>query len=793
MLKNYIKYAIRFLKRNKMFTLINCIGLTASLTSFLLILSYIQYEISYDDFIKDKEDVYRINLVRNATGQKASAIGPPMGPALENDFSEVEATVRLRHANSVLVQIEEEEFYENQVFYVDSSFFDVFSFPLSKGNPDKVLSEKNSVVISEKLAQKYFGDKDPIGQFITLENDLLLKITGVLDTPPSPSHLDLAMLISFQSFEVPFGYPVTLETWGWTSFPTYVKLQDNSTAEAFNAKFDGFITKYMGEDAAKAIGMELQPVSDIHLHSQDISERDGTAQKGDITTVYVLLAVAVLILILAIFNFTNLSTMVSLKRIKEVGVRKALGAEKKAVFWQYSIESFLIAMASMSSALIVVFLANEPLSNFLGLPLLIESYFVQYWPLILGLTLIIGFFGGAYSSMKLANFTPIKALGNAEINQNNFFSVKTLLVGLQFFITIALIIGSLVINSQMGYLQEKELGFEQENVLSIQMNGQLLTEKYALTKEVFLKNEYVNNVTSSGEMFDGNNGSVPLVSRENQEERFRINLFSANHDFAKTLGLDILEGRDFSDQYANDSTGYILNEQAIEMLGWNQEEAIGKELILNDVWPGEVIGVVKDFNYASLHENVGPIILFIPRTHVDRIYIKTKDADQKAIISSLKADWQSLHPNLPFDYTFLSSHLDAMYGNDRVFSFLVYVFSIIAIILSCMGLYAAVAYSIDARIKEIGIRKILGASVAQISLILTKRFLLLILVAAILAIPITTIFMQDWLDNFAYRIDIEPIHYILGGLITLIVTGLTLLYRTLKAANSNPVSSLRSE
>jgi len=792
MLSNYIKYALRYLRKNKVFSIINIGGLTVGLASCLLILNYVQYEFSYDNFIKDKDNVYRVNLIRKNTDHKAAAIGPPMGAAMQQEFPEVASFVRLRHADRVLVRIGKEEFYEDKVFYVDSSFFDIFPFPMALGSPEKALTQKNSVVISKQLADKYFKDQDPIGQLIKLEDQLELKVTGVTTEPSSPHHFHYQMLISFSTFEVPFGYPVTLDTWGWTSFPTYVKLKNHTDYQTVNNRFEDFISRHMGAETAQRLDMELQPVSRIHLYSQEIVERDGIPNKGDIKYVSVLIAIAVLILGLAVFNFTNLSTTLSLKRVKEVGVRKTLGAHRKTVFWQYCVESMLIALVSMLLAITCLEIFSRQLSTIFQAPLNIIQNIIINWPYIIGLIVLVGIAGGAYPAFFLSKYSPVKALKNKVVNNNRFFSLKSLLVGLQFFITIGLVVGSVVINSQMRYMREKDLGFNKEHVIALQMQGEALTATYSLTRQRLLQNKYVQSVTSSGNLFDGQNGSVPIQERHNDESRSRISLFSGNYDFVKTLGLELMEGRDFSEEYANDSNAFILNEAAVKMFGWT-DSALGKELTLNDVWEGEVIGVVKDFNFASLHEKISPLIMFLPRTHDNIIYVKTSAGNTDEILASLQQEWKTIHPELPFDYTFLDSHINTLYQADRQFSKLVYSFSILAICLACLGLYGMIAFNIDSRQKEIGIRKILGASMRSVLTILTQRYVFLILISAFVAVPVAWYVLKNWLGDFAYRIDLSPMHFVAAIVITLVIALLTLSAKTIKAVQSNPVDALKED
>lgn len=791
MLTNYIKYALRYFWKNKAFSLINVTGLTVGLACFLLIINFVQHELSYDDYVEDAENVYRVNLVRKNTGAKAAAIGPPMGPAMKVQMPEIDTYVRIRHADNVLIRIGEEEFYENGVFYVDSTFLDIFTFPLLKGDEATVFNRKNKVLLSHALANKYFPGQDPIGEVISLDDDLELQVTGVVGVPSTPSHFEFDMLISFETFEVPFGYPVTLDSWGWTSFPTYVRLHDDVNPEQVNAKFNDFIGRNMNERAAEALDMELQSISDIHLYSKDISERDGIPNKGDIKYVTILFAIALLILGLAVFNFANLSTTLSLKRVKEVGVRKTLGAYRASIFWQYSMEAFLISLVSCILAVTVLEVFSNSLAAIFGAELRLVQFLITNWHYALGLVLIVGFLGGAYPAIFLSQYLPVKALKNKVSDPSNRFSLKSILVGLQFFITIGLVVSSITIKEQMQFLREKELGFNHEQVIALQIEGETLSETYALTRQRLLLNPNVLSVTASGNLFDGQNGSVPVVDHENEEESFRISLFGGHYDFIKTMDLEMIEGRDFSEQFANDSSGFILNEAAVKMLGW-KESALGKELTVN-VWEGEVIGVVKDFHFASLHENITPLVIRIPDGYMDYIFVKTKEGNLTESMASLESEWKSIYPELPFDYTFLDSHIQKMYKADQDFSSLVYSFSGLAIFLACLGLYGMIGYTIDTRLKEIGVRKVLGASLLNVVGLLSRQFLTLILLASAFVVPIAWYLLRGWLSDFAYKIELSPLFFSLAIILTLLVAFLTMSIKTIRAGLSNPVDILKEE
>ncbi|GAA0891790.1 ABC transporter permease [Fulvivirga kasyanovii] len=795
MIRNYLKFAFRFLTRHKSYTLINLSGLTLGLASFLLILNYVQQEMSYDSFYDQPENIYRVNIQSQGETEtrKASAVSPPMGPALKAELPEVESSVRLRHANNVLVRIGEEHFYEDRVFYVDSTFFDVFSFPLILGDPNTALDDKHSAIISEELAKKYFADNDPLGQTLSIDDDLKVRITGVMESTPEKSHLNLALLISFSSFQVPHGYPVTLDSWGWTSFPTYVRLHDGSEAAALTSKLHQFLATHMGKETAERVSLFLQPVKDIHLKSKDIIERDGTAPKGDITYTYGLLAVAFLILGIAVFNFANLSTTLSLKRVREIGVRKTLGARRVSVFLQHLTESMLLSFSSFVIAVTLLEVLSAPLSGFLQVDLKIpaSSHFenvVWYTALITG----VGLAGGLYPSTFLSGYSPTKALKGRLTVKASGFDLKSVLIVFQFFITIGLIAATLVVNRQMNFMGKRGLGFDHQQVLAVQMVGEELHQRYSATRLQLLQNPNVEAVTAAGNLFDGQNGSVPIQEQGDDESRARISLFGIHYGFGELMELDFIAGRDFSEAYPNDSSHFILNESAVKMFGWD-DDPIGKQLVLNDTWNGEVIGVVKDFHYASLHEAITPLVLYIPRAYQEYIFMKVNAGDISKVLASIEKDWKKINPDMPFDYRFIDDHINQLYKSDRQFTTLISSFSVLAIFLACMGLYGMVSFSVKARFKEIGIRKVLGASAKQMVGLLSSKFLLMIIIAAFFALPVSWYLLQKWLFNFAYHISMGWIQFALALLLTFLLAAITISLQTVRAAMGNPVEALNED
>jgi putative ABC transport system permease protein len=790
MIGNYLKHALRYILKYKVFSLINIGGLIISLLSCAIILNFVLYEYSYDKIESREGEIYRVNLLRKKTDQRHAAIGPPMGPALQSDFAEVEKAVRLRHADNILVSLGNDEYYETKVFYADSGFFEFFPcqfVELAKPNP---IDEINTVVLSQSLAQKYFGNESALGKTIRIDNQKDFKVTGVVKKSKTPQHLQFDMIISFSSFEVPYGYPVTLDTWGWTSFPTYVRLAEQTELSAFNEKLSGFIARHMGEEVSENISLEAQAIQDIHLNSENISERDGTAPKGSKNQIRILIIVALAILGLSIFNFVNLSTALSIKRIKEVGIRKVLGANRLSIFRQFVFESIVLVLIATLVAVTLFLLLGEQFNQIFEAPLFIKYYLLEYWYLVVLFSITLGLLSGFYPATIIARFSASETLSSASLKVSSPSGVKSILVGLQYFITIGLIIGSITVGRQMHYLSQKDLGYENENVIVLKVDGASLTQNYEMIRQKLLQNASVKNVTSTGNMFDGQNGSVPVYLKENREESYRISLLSANYDFLETMEIPLLSGRDFSAKYANDSTSFIINKAAADMLQIKTDD-LGKEIVLNDVWEGQLIGITENFHFASLHENIQPIILFFPRSFDDRIFIRLNNDDYQLAINTIKADFSEVFPNLPFDYKFLKEHVSGLYRSDKLFANSIYFFSAIALILACLGLYAIISFQIETRQKELSIKKILGASDWKIAFSLIKQFVLFIAIAGILAIPLSVVSVQKWLEGFAYRISINAFDVIIAIVIIVSITLLSLSHKLFKAINTSPLKYIK--
>lgn len=794
MLQNYFKIAFRNLRRNKVNSFINVFGLSIALLSCVMIFLYVQKELTFDQFHSHAENIYRLTFqeINRPGARHFATTSPPMGPALVESFPEVEQAVRLRFPDSNILSRDGRLFYEYNGAYADSTLLSIFDFPLAEGDPKSALREVNSVILTQSMAQKYFGEENPIGQSLILDNQKNLTVTGIFEEIPSNTHFNFDFIISFDSFEVPRGYPVTLESWGWVSFYTYVKLSEQATPATLSPKFRDFLTTNMGEDIGGNRILHLQPLEDIYLNS-DLRNASEDMRVGNRAYILGLSAVAFFLLIIACFNYMNLSTAQALRRSKEVGVRKTLGAARTALVQQFIIESVLLTMVSMFIALIFLEPVLHAASSVFGSQLaLVPSDYSILIPLFLLISLLVGLAAGIYPAFMMSKFQPSKALKGIVENKSSGFSLRKTLVIAQFVIAIFLISGSLIIRNQIQFIQQKDLGFNEEQVIVLHMNGDELTRQYQTIKNHLLQNPAVINASLGGGLLDGRNGTVPIFSAGEDPEGYPMNIYGVHFDYFETMDVPIVEGRSFNQSFITDSAnGIVLNQSAVEAFGWDQP--IGKELQVSDIMDGFVIGVVEDFHFASLHREIQPLVMYIPPTNMEKLFIRIQPGNISETLASVNESWQEVVPGFPFSFVFLDEHLNQLYQSDQQFLKILTVFTFLTIVIACMGLYGLINYVIQQRSKEIGIRKILGAKIFQIAWLLSQKFALWITIAFVISIPITWFIINKWLQEFAYQTPIPWWAFLIAGLLSIVIAWGTISYQTIQAALMNPVKTLRSE
>lgn len=797
---NYFKIAFRTITKNKFFSLITITGMSLSIASCLLIGLFVWDEVSFDNYHPDANRTYRIYNIRTGTDGVTNylpIVPPTFGPTLQKDYPEVESTLRILDTyGGKYFEINGEKIKEAKGVYAEPSIFEMLSINLIAGDQEKALNNPNTIVVSESLAQKYFKDKNPIGEFIKISNEEF-QVTGVFKEIPENSHLQLDYIFSFATLNQLIAKS-RMESWIWQQFFTYVKLKPNADPALFESKLDDFAKKYghpVTEPAGFVYTPHLQELKDIHLHSSQFEWE--IAQRGNAQSIYVLAGAALFILIIACMNFVNLSTARSIKRMKEVGIRKVVGALRKQLIAQFMSESILITSIGLAIAVAFAQICLPYLNEFAGKN--IESPFtLSFTFYLVTFSVLLGLLAGSYPALQLARFKPAAVLyhKNGATVEGGFY--RNILVVLQFMFSFFLIVGSLVVLSQNNLLHNKDLGFNKDHLMVMQL-AQKENQNFDGIKQEFLSNSNVEYATIGyglpGDIVAGDGITDPLTNKD-----MPANLFCVDYDYLKTLGLELIAGRDFSRDFGTDEKrAFILNETAVKTYGFGSpEEAIGhpihwKEWVGDSIKRGEVIGVVKDFHFKSLREQMTPVVLHLyPKVYLS-LTLKVKAENLAATIAFCKTTYEKITPEFPFSYKFLDENFDRMYKSEEKLTSLFSLFTSLAIIVACMGLFGLVEYSVNQRIREIGIRKVFGASVNSLLLLLTRKYFALILIAFVIIIPISYYAANEWLSSFAYRITVSPWIYAKACGLILTITILTVSFQSIKAALSNPAKTLRTE
>ena len=810
MFKNYIKIAWRSLKKQAFFTFLNTFGLAIGMAGALMISLYIYDELSYDKMFADADRIYRIDTDVKFGGAeiKAAESAPPMAAALKRDYSQVESTVRFRTVGSMYLKKVggDKSSKETHVTYADSTFFEFFGINLLAGNPKTALTGTNSLVLTKTAAEKYFGSTDVLGQDLLLDNSDTYTVTGIIDDMPKNSYFNeysvfLAMAGNVASRE---------ELWGSNNYFTFIKLIPGASVEDFKEPLQGMLERYMLPWAQKYFpGMTAESfaasgnyiryhtmaLTDIHLYSDRSSEMNATSS---IQNIYILSFIGLFLIILASVNFMNLSTAHSLKRAKEVGVRKTLGSNKVHLVFQFLTESGLIAFISLIAALLITMVVLPFFNVFTGKSIGIPFTQPLFWIVLLAATFILGLFSGSYPAFFMSRFTPVKSLkgGGAESVGNGW--VRNTLVIFQFSISVFLIVSTLVVFQQLNYIQGKDLGFTKDQVLLINETAPLGSKTNAFKEEI-LKMGNVENVTLSNYYPTPSWRSDSSFFQEgvrSQENAIQMQTWGVDTDYLKTLQMDIVAGRDFNKQYASDSTALIINEATLPILNATAEEALGmrisEEIELEDPTYYTIVGVVKDFHFKSLRENIGALGMHLENT-AENMAVRLSGGEYSSSIAEIENKWNQMAPGQPFDYQFMDEAFNTTYEAEQKLSQIFFIFTILSIFIACLGLFGLAAFNAEKRTKEIGVRKVLGATVSQISYRLTVDFLKLVAVAILVSLPLGWFVMNKWLEDFSYRIEIGFGIFALAAFLAIMVAVVTVSYQSIKAAIVNPVKSLRSE
>jgi putative ABC transport system permease protein len=808
MFKNFFKIAFRNISRHKAFSFINIAGLTFGLTACILIGLFVWDEHQYDKFLPHGDQVYRLyDEYSNNEGTQLVTVAPPMfATTLDQDFPEVEKTVRvmMQAEYNRLFEAGKNKFYEQSGFYADSTFFDVFPLTFKYGSPAKALDNPSSIVISQEMAERFFGDENPVGKKILLDK-VPLQVKGVFEKNQK-FHLQFNFLCPLAAVHLP---PERMQSWGWHQFYNYVKLKKGTDVHALELKFKKEVnekSKPFRTDAVSSDKPFFQPLKDIHLYSANF--KFDPAQRGNITYVNALTIIAIFILLIACFNFVNLATAKSLQRAKEVGVRKAIGADKKQLIFQFIGETVLLTFIStlISVALALLFLPwlNNFTNKNISFSLFANPAVIM---LFIALTLIVGVLAGFYPALVLSKFKPVKVLKgtvSGDVEPGRIPWLRHSLVVVQFTLSVLLIISAIVVFRQVDYLHNKDLGFNKEQIMFFPMRGDNMFKNVEAFKNELSKVPGISSV-SIGYGFPGDAvaGDEIIVPHNGQRVSQSATQLTIDYDYIKTLGLQIVAGRDFSKAMGTDKDhAWIINETAVKQLGFGTPlKALGQTLYWHpwgasnpdSLKVGQVIGVVKDFNYKSLYDKVETTVLQIFPDAAWKVAVKMKTANIGRTITAVRNAWNKFTPEYPIEYKFLDENFEQMYNAEDKLRSLLSIFTSIAIFVGCLGLFGLAAYTAERRRKEVGIRKVLGASTQGVVLLLSKDFIKLVVISLLVASPVAWYFMNKWLQDFAYRISISWWMFAIAAIIALSIAFITVSFQAIKAAIANPVRSLRTE
>jgi putative ABC transport system permease protein len=808
MLKNYLLSLYRNITRNRFYSILNITGLSVGIASAIFILMYVQDELSYDKYNLKHDRIYRIesDFTISNKHDRFAIVPVPMGPALKIEFPEVESFVRIFSAGNSLFKTEDKEYYENDFYFSDSTIFDIFSYEFVMGEPKTSLTEPNTMVLTEKIAQKYFGNENPLGKIITSGSDRKYKVTGVIKNPPGNSHLKFDALISGMSLVAEHGADdfnslEPMRFWNIGVY-TYLLLKENSSMQNIRDKFGLFYEKYMkpiGDQINASFSLMSTPLIETHFKKG----LDADLPAGNRAYIFIFSAVALFILLLAAINYMNMATARSVNRAKEVGVRKVLGAHRQLLIRQFISESLTLAIVALLIAILIVTLLTPEFNTLTGKELtfnLVQNPMIMIEILII--TIVTGLISGSYPAFYLSSFLPVMVLkGTVTRTGRKSGTLRRILVVLQFFIAIFMIIGTLIISSQIHYLKNKDLGFNKENLVVMEIQDSVFRSKIGTFKKELLNNPDITAVTNStGVPGDINWIQVMRVEKEDKMTDHALILAQTDYDYAQTMGLELVQGRNFDLNMGTDATEAVLiNETGVKELGWT-DNPIGKKIHYGFELDGsggrmlKVIGVVKDFHFRSLHNKIEPVILFINDNPGWMLTCRINPDKRKETLAFIEAKWNEYEKKRPFNYHFLNENLDDMYKAEEKISSIIQISTILTIFIALLGLLGLSSYITEQRTKEIGIRKIVGASVISVLQLLYREFALLIAIAFIVAVPVAWWRLGIWLDqSFIYHQPITWTTFLIAGITAFVIGMGTISFYIVRVASGNPVNAIKYE
>ena len=788
MLKNYLQIALRVFRKHRLYTLINIGGLTVGLATAMLIYLWVQHEYSVDAFHENGPILYSV-IQEGSNNQGQVVYGDntpgPMGPALVEEIPEIEDFCRISYPNTLALRYSDQHKGMENGIWADESFFELLTFPLSQGLAEEVLDDPNQIIISEALANRYFKGENPIGKVITVSDGYTTfdsKVSGVVQKIPANSSLQFDFVIPFSKFLLINEWA---ENWGSSSFRCIVKLNPEANLPRVNEKIEPFFTQHHEIVGNK---MLLQPFSDRYLYG-DL--KPGRVPAGRVTYVRLFTFIGIFILLIACINFMNLATARAGIRTKEIGVRKVIGAQRKNLIWQFLTEAVLLAVFSAGCAILLAQLLLPAFNQLTGKSLSIPLMDLKFSAVLLLMILITGLLSGSYPALFLSAFKPVRTLKGQLTKSHGEALFRKVLVVFQFTLSMALVIATLVIYYQIHFIRNKNLGMDRENVIFLSASPEIFNAREIFANElkklpgiaqVSFTNDRPSRVYA--------NTHDPFWEGMQEGDDIGFEFLFTGYDFVKTLGIKVVEGRDFSREFASDTLNYLLNETAVEMM--NLEDPLGKQF---DFWgrKGEIIGIVEDFHYRSLHDRIDPFVILLWPENTGYIMVKSLPGKTTQALSSLQEVYSRFAPHYPFDYSFLDDDFESDYKGEMLIGKLANYFSAVVILISCLGLFGLVSFTAERKTKEIGIRKVLGASLAQLVGLISRDFMPLVLIALVLAVPIAWYLMKQWLQDFYYRISLEPWIFAAAGMAMIIIALTTVSYRAVRAGLINPVDALRNE
>ena len=787
MFKNYFKITLRNIKSSKLYSALNIIGLAVGLASFILIALYVQFELSFDKYHKNADRIYRV--VREGK----TFTPAPLGPALNENFPEVEAVTRIIQNKNMLISHEKNHFIEEEFYWAGPEIFNTFTIPFLVGDPKTALKDPFSIVLSQKTAKKYFGNEDPLGKILVVNNQTNFTVTGVFSDIPANSHFIMDVIVPYKDYFQIHGGDIT--HWGANFSCTYFLLKEGLDPKILEGKIHPVIEKPLYEKYGYPKPYPqmyfLQPITEIHLYSHRMQE---ISINNDIKYIYLFSSIAFLILFIACINYMNLATARSFRRGKEVGMRKVVGAQRKQLVLQFLGESVTMTILALILSILIILLILPAFNNLVERSLSFDP--LSNPQLFIGLIFIVvfvGLFAGSYPAISVSGFKPITVLSGVFTRSSKGKKLRNGLVLFQFSITIILFISTLTIKKQLNFIKNVDVGYNKEQIITLSTRDRAVSQNIDAIKTELLQYPDVSAVSTSARLPNDIETFISRNLNKNKpDELITIFYNSADYDYIDLYDIEIVEGRNFSRDFASDANGvYLINEAAVKATEW--ESPIGMTFTPWDGWAGEIVGVMKDFHFHSLHSPVDPLFIYLNPRAVSKISIKINPSNIPTTIDYVKSVMKKFSPNYPFEYSFFDEVFDKAYHTEQRIMNIFSSFAFLAIIIACLGLFGLSTYAVEQRTKEIGIRKVVGASIPGIVILLSKEFTKWVLIANIIAWPAAYVFMKNWLQDFVYRINLGWQIFTLSAILALVISLITVSYQSIKAALANPIESLKYE